>query len=49
MTNNIVNNCNFDAADPTERHVSDVGILNKYNYYLFIYYPPGNEIAKTHA
>jgi hypothetical protein len=37
MTNNIVNNCNFDAADPTERHVSDVGILNKYNYYLFIY------------
>jgi hypothetical protein len=24
--------------DPTEKHVSDVGILVKYNYYYYYYY-----------
>ena len=24
--------------DPTEKHVSDVGILDKYNYYYYYYY-----------
>jgi hypothetical protein len=37
LTINIVNNCNFDAG-PTEKHVSDVGILDKYNYYYYYYY-----------
>jgi hypothetical protein len=30
--------------DPTEKHVSDVGILDKYNNYYYYYYYRGREL-----
>jgi hypothetical protein len=33
--------------DPTEKHVSDVGILDKYNYYYY-YHTKINNIINYH-